>query len=115
MALKHNFKKLEVWKRARLLVKSIYLISAAFPVEERFGITAQIRSAVISIPLNIAEGSGRSTNKDFSRFLDNAYGSALEVETTLYLSYDLNFINEKIQEELVSQVIEVQKMIRGFQ
>ncbi|MCX6199473.1 MAG: four helix bundle protein [Bacteroidetes bacterium] len=112
---KHNFKNLEVWKKSRKYVAAIYSVSAKFPSEERFGVIAQIRSAVISISLNISEGSGRGTNKDFSRFLDMSYGSALEVENLLYLSFDLKFITEDEQNKLVEQVNEIQKMINGLQ
>jgi four helix bundle protein len=111
----HNFKKLDVWKKARELVKEIYIMSAKFPSEERFGIVSQIRRAAVSISLNISEGSGRGTDKDFSRFLDMSYSSALEVENLIYLCYDLGFIDIKKQDEMLGKVSEVQKMLRGFQ
>lgn len=112
---KHNFKKLEVWKKARVLVAEIYKNTAAYPKDERFGLVTQIRRAAVSISLNIAEGSGRGTNKDFSRFLDFAYGSALEVETLCYLSYDLEFINEMTMDSLIEKINEIEKMINGLQ
>lgn len=112
---KHNFKNLEVWKKSRAYVAQIYSVSAGFPKEERFGIISQIRNAVVSIALNIVEGSGRGSNKDFCRFLDIAYGSALEVETLIYLCFDLKFISEEEQNTLVYSVNEIQKMINGLQ
>jgi four helix bundle protein len=111
----NNFKKLIVWQKARELVRYIYVLTKQFPQEELLGLTAQIRRATISIALNIAEGSGRGTNKDFAHFLDIAFGSAYEVEAQIILSLDLEFItledyntaNEKIQE-----IQEIQKMIK---
>lgn len=112
---KHNFKNLEVWKKSRILVSEIYVISAGFPSEEKFGVVSQIRRAVISISLNISEGSGRGSNKDFLRFLDMAYGSGLEVENLLYLCFDLKFITQETQDILVEKLIEILKMINGLQ
>ena len=86
-----------------------------FPGDEKFGITSQIRRAVVSISLNISEGSGRGTDKDFRHFLDTSYSSALEVENLIYLCQDLDFINEKLTEEMTGKVNEIQKMIRGLQ
>ena len=111
----HNFKKLEVWKKSRVFVKDVYEISTKFPVEERYGIVSQIRRAVVSVSLNISEGSGRGTNKNFSHFLDLSFSSALEVENLIYLCFDLGFIDEKTQNEMVDKVCQIQKMIRGLQ
>src|SRR5438270_64715 len=110
----HNFKKLEVWKRSRILVKDVYVMSMKFPTDERFGIISQIRRAVVSVSLNISEGSGRGTNKDFRHFLDTSFSSALEVENLIYLCFDLEFITEKKQNEILEKVIEIQKMIGGL-
>ncbi len=115
MASKHNYKNLEVWKKARALVKDIYVLTRKFPDDERFGLTSQFRRAVVSVSLNIAEGSGRTTNKDFSHFLDNSFGSALEVENLIFLSLDLDFISQKSHDELVDKISEIQRMLKGFQ
>jgi four helix bundle protein len=109
-----NFKELIVWQKAKLLVKDIYKVSALFPSEERFGITNQIRRAVVSITCNISEGCGRRTDADFARFLDMASGSSTEVENLIYLCFDLDFINEETQSDFVLKVTEVQKMISGL-
>lgn len=87
--LKHNFKKLEVWKKSRLFVNEVYEVRVKLPNEERFGMVSQIRSAVVSVSLNISEGSGRGTDRDFSQFLDAAFSSALEVENLIYLCFNL--------------------------
>ena len=76
-----NFRDLEVWQASVLLVKKIYLITAKFPNDEKFGLTSQINRAAISIPSNIAEGCSRTSQKDFSRFLQISLGSAFELET----------------------------------
>jgi four helix bundle protein len=108
----NNFKKLIVWQKSRELVKDIYLITKEFPKEELFGLTSQIRRATISIALNIAEGSGRGTDKDFAHFLDIAFGSALEVEAQIILSSDLEFITNNECDILNLKIQEIQKMIK---
>ncbi len=109
-----NFKELIVWQKAKGLVKDIYTISVAFPADEKFGITNQLRRAAVSITCNISEGCGRRTDADFGRFLDMAAGSATEVENLVYLSFDLGFINEGSQNDMVVKVTELQKMILGL-
>lgn len=115
MSTKHNFRNLEVWKKSRSLVKDIYVLTQAFPENERFGLTSQFRRAAVSISLNVSEGSGRSSDKDFSHFLDMAYGSSLEVENLVLLSHDLNLISLETHNELIGKVTEIEKMIKGFQ
>ncbi len=115
MASRHNYKNIEVWKKARVLVKDIYIVTAKFPDNERFGLVAQFRRAIVSVVLNIAEGSGRTTNKEFSKFLDNAYGSALEVESLIFLSLDLGFVSTDKHDELLIKISEILRMIKGFQ
>ena len=107
----HNFKELIVWQKARKNVKDIYLLTKKYPKEELFGLTQQIRKAAVSIPSNIAEGSGRATNVDFAHFLDIANGSACEVETQLYLSLDLEYISQTEFDDVSNQVQDIQKMI----
>ncbi len=111
----HNFKELKVWQKARKLVKVIYDASAEFPNEEKFGLTSQMRRCAISIPSNIAEGSGRRTNKDFSHFLDIALGSTFELETQINLCLDLNFIQSEMECKMIENVSEIQKMIISLQ
>jgi four helix bundle protein len=110
----HNFKELKIWQKGRNFVKEIYLTVSKFPPEERFALTSQMKRAVISIASNIAEGAGRETSKDFARFLDIANGSAFELETHIYLAFDLGFINEEILTNLIEKIEEIEKMIYGF-
>ena len=110
----HQFKELKVWQKGRALVKEVYLMTQSFPKEELFGITSQMRRAVVSIPANIAEGSGRNSNADFSRFLDIANGSAFELETLVILSLDLEFVTRSEFEKFDNGLNEIQKMIFGL-
>lgn len=110
-----NFKSLEIWKRSRVLVKDVYLILEKFPDSEKFGLTSQIKRSAISVSSNIAEGCGRRTYKDLSRFLDIAIGSLCEIETQIYLAQDLAFISIEQTKEVLSETIEIRKMILGFQ
>jgi len=113
--MKHNFKNLEIWLRSRRLVKDIYLATKKFPKDETFGLTSQIRRAAISIPSNIAEGCGRSTNPQVIHFMDIAIASCCEIETQIFLSYDLTYLNESGMIKLSNEVTEIRKMIIGFQ
>ena len=87
-----EYNKLEVWIEARKLVNLLYDSSKLFPKEELFGLTNQMRRAVISIPSNIAEGCGRQTSKDTLRFLHISRGSLYELETQYYLALDQKYM-----------------------
>lgn len=110
----HNFKNLKIWQKSRELVKEVFLLTREFPAEEKFGLTSQILRSVYSIPSNIAEGSGRSSNKDFSRFLDISLGSAFELETQLILASDINYLSEMQLQHIQDLLNEIQKMIYSF-
>nr|WP_320117952.1 four helix bundle protein [uncultured Marinifilum sp.] len=107
----HKFKDFIVWQKARKLVKMVYQLTAKLPNEEKFGLISQINRTVVSIPANIAEGSGKNTSIDFCRFLDIANGSSFELETLLILCVDLSYLSEK--EIVLVQDLnqEIQKMI----
>jgi four helix bundle protein len=104
----HNYHELKIWQEGRKLVKSVYSQTANFPKEEMYGLTSQIRRAAISIPSNIAEGTGRTSDKEFQRFLDFAISSLFEVETQIILANDLNFITtedfERIHQDIKSLI-----------
>ncbi len=110
----HRFKELEIWKRSRLFCSEVYKITAKFPDSEKFGLTNQLRRASVSIPSNIAEGSSRYSNKDFTRFLEITLGSCYEVETQFLIAHDLGFIKESDQESLRKELDEITKMISKF-
>lgn len=110
----HKFKELQIWNRSKLFCSEIYAITSKFPESEKFGLTNQLRRASVSIPSNIAEGSSRASEKEFSRFLQIAIGSAYEIETQLLISFDLNFISENELKSCVSELNEIIKMISKF-
>jgi len=109
-----DFRKIDVWKRSFTFSKEIYGITSSFPNEEKFGLTSQVRRAALSIPINIAEGSGRNTRKDFANFIQVAIGSASEVECELLLSKELNYIDEENFSRLNEDIIEIRKMLISF-
>lgn len=110
-----DYKKIEVWKKAHLLTKHVYKnILPLMPEHESFALTSQIKRSSYSIPMNIVEGCGRNTDKDFAHFLDNALGSALEVEYTSYLIFDLEFINQEQYDTLNLMINEVKAMLIAF-
>jgi len=86
-----DYRKLQVWTDARQLALDIYTVTARFPDEERFGLTSQMRRASVSVISNIAEGCGRTSEKDLARFLGMARGSAFELESQLDLAVQLGF------------------------
>ncbi|MEP7292950.1 MAG: four helix bundle protein, partial [Chloroflexota bacterium] len=87
-----DFKKLQVWMKAHVFTLALYRATSAFPKEEVYGLTSQMRRAAVSIPANIAEGCGRSSNAELARFLHISMGSASEVEYYLVLAHDLEFL-----------------------
>lgn len=110
----HNFKKLGIWKNAFELTRLIYEATSTFPREEVYGLTAQIRRSSVSIASNIAEGSGRGTDKEFNRFLEIALGSSFELETQLLLCKELNLMTGEHFDDIEPRLQELQKMIFGF-
>lgn len=109
-----EYTELEVWKEARILVNSIYQISKAFPKEEMYGLTSQIRRCAVSIPSNIAEGCGRRTSADTTQFLHISRGSLYELETQLYLAQDQSYLKEEDFNQLKKQILSCKKLVNGF-
>ncbi len=105
---------LEVWKQSFAIVKKIYLLTAKFPPDERFGLTSQIRRACTSIPVNIAEGSARRSDKELQQFLYIALGSASELDTLLLLSLDLDFINTEEFKSISVDLDSIFRLLLGF-
>lgn len=109
-----DFCSLQVWQKAHELTLGVYQASAAFPSEELFGLTSQIRRASSSIPANIAEGCGRDGDAELNRFLHIAMGSASELEYHLLLAHDLYYLAPDGYGSLAGQVVEVKRMLAGF-
>lgn len=114
MNYQYSFEKLEIWKLAIDLSVEIYKTTIDFPSEEKFGLISQLRRASNSISANIAEGMSRSSVKDRARFIQIAYGSAIEVVSHLILSQKLGFLNSENFFELKQQVLKLTNKINAF-
>ena len=108
-----SYRDLIAWQRARELVKETYLLTAEFPVGERFGLVSQMDRAAVSIPSNIAEGYGRATTQDYLHFLRIARGSAYELETQLVLAEDLGLCTQAASSKVVATLQEVIRVLQG--
>ena len=109
-----DFRKQKVWQKSHQLTLDIYEVTKRFPKDEIYGLTNQIRRSCASIPANIAEGCGRNSEADFSRFLQMAMGSATELEYHLLLSHDLGILNDADFENLSKETVEVKQMLTSF-
>ncbi len=109
-----NYKDLQVWQKAFDLSASVYGITKKFPKEEIFGITSQMRRCSVSVVSNIAEGHGRGSNKEFSRFLKISIGSCNELETQVLLSEKMKYIDKEKSLEFQESCNEIIKMIHGL-
>ena len=109
-----NYKNYEIWKKAHELSLTIYKISNNFPKTEQYGLTSQLRRAAVSIALNIVEGSGRKSEKEFSQFLYIAAASAGETEYITQLCADLSYIDQKESIIIVETTNHLRRMIYNF-
>ena len=109
-----NFRDLQVWDKAHKLTLEAYKITQAFPREELYGFTSQIRRSSASIGANIAEGCGRRGNGDFHRFLQNAMGSASELEYHILLAHDLGILPPPKFKDLNTNIVEVKRMLSAL-
>ena len=109
-----DFRRLEVWQAARRLTREIYRGTSSFPDSEKFGLALQLRKAANSIGANIAEGMGRSSDRDALRFLSIATGSANEVEQHLVVANDVGYLTLRSSEELIARVTQVRRMLTGL-
>ncbi len=107
----HAYKELIVWQKSMQLAKLIYELTNRFPSHELYGLCSQMRRCSVSVPSNIAEGSGRQSKKEFQQFLSIAMGSATELETQILLARNLSYVDEKAVQFVLGLVDEVQKML----
>jgi four helix bundle protein len=114
MAGLRSYRELEVWQRAIELVEAVYVVSAGFPKEERFGLTAQMRRAAVSVPSNIAEGHARSSTRDYLRFLSISLGSLAELDTQMLIARRLRFAEEGTIGPLEQESDRLGRMLRNL-
>lgn len=107
----HNFRRLSVWKKSMDVAKDSYALTRGLPRAEMYGLASQIQRAAVSIASNIAEGSCRTSDREFRRFLQFALGSAYELEVQLDLARMAGYISESDTDQLRSSVVEVQRML----
>jgi four helix bundle protein len=109
--MSHNFRELNIWKIGMDVVEEVYFLTATISNDERFNFKSQMQRSALSIPSNIAEGSGRTTDKDFVRFIDMSISSSYELETQLIL---VNRIFKIEVDSLIKSIHEFQRMTIGF-
>ena len=107
----HNFRELEVWKKAIDLTTLYYKFSKTFPKDELFGLTSQSRRSLVSISSNIAEGAGRDTDKQFVQFLSIALASSFEFETQLIVAKNLEYISNENYDLIFNEMRHIQNML----
>lgn len=109
-----NYKELVVWQKAMQLVKEIYKLTRLLPKEETYALSDQIRRAAVSVPSNIAEGYGRSANRDYAHFLSIARGSTYELDTQLNIAVMLDFITTEQTQEALTLCEECGRMLNAM-
>jgi four helix bundle protein len=107
----HQYKDLKVWQKAIKITNYVYEITKDYPTEEKFGLVIQMRRSAVSMPSNIAEGAGKSSPKEFVRFLEISHASSYELDTQTIISKNQNYINQEQFEKLSNDLSEFQKML----
>lgn len=105
--------RLDAWKEAMALVKAVYEATHAFPREELYGLSQQMRRAAVSIPSNLAEGAARTSKKEFAQFLSIAKGSLSELETQLLIAAELKYMSHEC--DIFAQLERVSRLLAGLQ
>jgi four helix bundle protein len=110
----YYFEKLEVWQAAKKLAIQVYKITDVFPATERFILADQVKRCALSIPANIAEGSTRQSVKDYSRFINIAYGSAIELLNHMLIAAELKYINDTVLEAIRKDITQITNQLRAL-
>ncbi|MGG7666080.1 four helix bundle protein [Dyadobacter sp. BHUBP1] len=110
-----DFRKYEVWRISHEFVLDVYIKTRTFPANETYGVTSQIRRASVSIPTNLAEGCGRTTDLEFARFIHISLGSAHEVEYLLQLSKDLEYLSDADYSLLNERINLIKRMLYNLE
>ena len=109
-----TYRDILAWQKGIKLAKAVYQLTANYPLDERFGLSNQMRRCAVSIPSNIAEGFGRSSNKELIQFLYISLGSSNELDTQLTISYELSYISGNQFQEIGKLNCEVSKMLQSL-
>lgn len=111
---KYSYKNIEAYQESKTLVKQVYALLKKFPKEETYALCDQLRRAVISVPSNIAEGSGRTSSKDQAHFLEMAFGSLMEVDCQMDIAQDIGYVSLDEHEEVTVQISKVAALLSGM-
>ena len=109
-----SYRELVAWRKAMQLVKEIYDVTRAFPREELYGLTSQLRRAAVSVPSNIAEGQARFSQREFFHFLSHARGSLVEVETQILIAEDLAYLSAVRANAVLMASAELDRILNGL-
>jgi len=109
-----TFEDLRAWQCAMMLALDIYQSTSHFPKQEIYGLTSQLRRAAVSVPSNIAEGKGRSSDRELCQFLNHARGSIYEVQTQLMLAQRIGYLDKEQSTQLLAQAAEVGRLLNGL-
>lgn len=109
-----NFKELKIWQKGFQIAIDCFKLTEKFPAGQKFSLTSQITRSGVSVPSNIAEGSSRTSEKDYNRFLEISLGSCFELETQLLISQAINYGDDEIRNKLLLNIDEEEKMIMSF-
>ena len=109
-----RFEKLEVWQKAIEYADQVYDVTRTFPADERFGLTSQMRRASVSVSSNVAEGSGRTSNKDFAHFVEIAYSSVMEIVSQAQIAFRQSFLTHDKRDDLYQGADELARMLSGL-
>jgi four helix bundle protein len=112
--MNNSYKKLDVYAKSRQLVVTVYSLLKHFPAEEKYALCDQLRRAVISVPSNIAEGSGRTSAKDQAHFFEMAFGSLMEVSCQMDIACDLGYIEQLELTQVEEQAHRIAAMLSGL-
>lgn len=110
----NHYRELIVWQKSKVLVLAIYNLTKSYPKDEAYGLTSQMRRAAISIPSNIAEGSGRRSTSEFLQFLYITRGSLFELATQMEISHDLSLIDLNQMNQAYAQINEIERMLNAL-
>ena len=111
---KYSYKNLDVYKESKTLVKFVYGLIKHLPKEEQYALCDQLRRAVISVPSNLAEGSGRTSAKDQAHFLEMAFGSLMEVDCQIDIAQELGYVSNEEVSVVSAQVSRVAALLSGI-